>query len=75
MTDDGRGADTFPLSFYVARSTVANAAIPSLLGWDVLRYFELRTNWPQRIGATRPGVARLYGAGSSASSFLGATQR
>jgi len=32
----------------VARMTTGNMTLPSLLGWDILQYFEVVANWPER---------------------------
>jgi len=41
---DGRTQDV-ALRLYVMKPTQHNRTLPSLLGWDVLRRFELRLNW------------------------------
>jgi len=33
---------------YIAHATLANLALPSLLGWDLLRDLPLAANWPTR---------------------------
>ncbi len=47
-TDDGN-ADIRRIDVLVAPLSPENRNLPSLLGWDVLRNFELTTNWPKRL--------------------------
>lgn len=48
----------------VAPYSSANARLPSLLGWDVLRYFELTASWWNRqlcLDELPPGAEQLIG--------------
>jgi hypothetical protein len=38
----------------IARRPPANQTIPSLLGWDILRHFDVRLNYPERIVDLNP---------------------
>ncbi|MEX0784050.1 MAG: hypothetical protein WD557_15525 [Dehalococcoidia bacterium] len=49
FTDNTGPPATFPLTFGLAPLTPANASLPSLLGRDILQYFELTRNWPKRV--------------------------
>ncbi|MGH2610407.1 MAG: hypothetical protein ACRDHF_15105 [Tepidiformaceae bacterium] len=35
-------------TLYVATPSAANREFPSLLGWDVLRHFDLAISWDRR---------------------------
>lgn len=54
---DGR-VQELPLQLYIMKPTQYNLTLPSLLGWDVLRRFELRLNWNRlAVSLLRPEEA------------------
>jgi hypothetical protein len=42
--DDG-GWDTYQDDLAIARSTLANQTLPSLLGWDILQHYRIVADW------------------------------
>lgn len=47
VTDNG-GANRIESQILIAQPRTANAALPSLLGWDILERFELLVDWRTR---------------------------
>ena len=46
---------------HIARWTPESSALPSLLGWDVLRYFRLMMHWSTRVITLHEHDSELFG--------------